>query len=85
MTYRRNGKEVLHGAMHVADCATESIAALIVLALNEWVEKRKPPAPDVFDAVPDDDGVRHNVRQEGDEYACSCGARWDVKDEDDHP
>lgn len=28
-------------------------------------------------------GTIHNVRREGDEYACSCGARWDVSE--DHP
>jgi len=27
----------------------------------------------------------HQVRQENDEYACSCGARWDVTDGEDHP
>lgn len=28
---------------------------------------------------------RHAVRQEHDEYACSCGRRWDVADGEDHP
>lgn len=27
----------------------------------------------------------HSIRQENDEYACSCGARWDVADGEDHP
>lgn len=27
----------------------------------------------------------HCTRREGDEYACSCGARWDVSEGDDHP
>jgi hypothetical protein len=30
-------------------------------------------------------GVRHAVRQENDEYACSCGARWDVHEGEEHP
>ena len=28
---------------------------------------------------------KHHVRQESDEYACSCGRRWDVADGEDHP
>lgn len=27
----------------------------------------------------------HSVRQEGDEYACSCGTRWDVSEGEEHP
>jgi len=27
----------------------------------------------------------HSVRQENDEYACSCGKRWDVADGENHP
>lgn len=27
----------------------------------------------------------HHVRQENDEYACSCGKRWGVEDGEDHP
>jgi hypothetical protein len=26
-----------------------------------------------------------SIRRENDEYACSCGARWDVADGEDHP
>ena len=29
--------------------------------------------------------VLHAVRQENDEYACMCGARWDVVDGEGHP
>ena len=28
---------------------------------------------------------QHKVRREGDEYACSCGKRWDKTDGKDHP
>lgn len=27
----------------------------------------------------------HQVRQENDEYACSCGRRWDIAEGEDHP
>lgn len=27
----------------------------------------------------------HNIRQEGDEYACRCGTRWDVSEGEEHP
>lgn len=27
----------------------------------------------------------HSVRQENDEYACSCGYRWDVHEGEEHP
>lgn len=30
-------------------------------------------------------GVMHHVRQENDEYACSCGTRWDAAEGEDHP
>lgn len=28
--------------------------------------------------------VNHIMTRENDEYACSCGLRWDVKEEDPH-
>ena len=28
--------------------------------------------------------MRHRQTREGDEYACTCGLRWDVKEEDPH-
>lgn len=30
-------------------------------------------------------GGAHHVRQESDEYACSCGMRWPVSEGEDHP
>lgn len=30
-------------------------------------------------------GMFHSVRQEGDEYACRCGTRWDVSEGEEHP
>jgi dCTP deaminase len=38
-------------------------------------------APDVIPAQP----WEHSVRQENDEYACSCGRRWDIRDGKEHP
>jgi hypothetical protein len=29
--------------------------------------------------------IRHAIRQESDEYACSCGMRWDVIEGEEHP
>ena len=28
--------------------------------------------------------MKHQVTRECDEYACTCGLRWDVKEEDPH-
>lgn len=28
---------------------------------------------------------RHDISQQSDEYACSCGKRWDVRDGEEHP
>lgn len=30
-------------------------------------------------------GTLHTVTQQSDEFACSCGMRWDVSDGEDHP
>lgn len=29
--------------------------------------------------------ISHAIRQEGDEFACSCGTRWDVSEGEEHP
>jgi len=29
--------------------------------------------------------MTHTIRQEGDEYACRCGRRWDVSEGNEHP
>ena len=29
--------------------------------------------------------IKHLRTREEDEYACTCGLRWDVKEEDPHP
>lgn len=48
-------------------------------------------APQPGDTFPTDYGIsdnsrdRHTVRQESDEYACSCGMRWSVSEGENHP
>jgi len=27
---------------------------------------------------------KHDVTREGDEYACTCGLRWDINEDDPH-
>ena len=27
---------------------------------------------------------KHRIQREGDEYACSCGLRWDIAEDDPH-
>lgn len=39
----------------------------------------------LFNAKPKSKPKRHKVRIESDEYACSCGARWDKSEGDKHP
>jgi hypothetical protein len=29
--------------------------------------------------------MRHRQTRENDEYACSCGLRWGIREEDPHP
>lgn len=77
--YKHVGKQVLvrygSGWAQFADAASEGAAATIVAALNPLSE------PAEVDVKPG----KHQVRHEGDEYACACGKRWDVCDGEDHP
>ena len=81
--YRAAGKQVQRQVdglwTHFADAISEIAAGLIAAAMNAYVTQFTP-----VDLRP----MRitgHSVRQENDEYACSCGARWDVRDGEDHP
>jgi len=38
-----------------------------------------------LDRVMIDRVMTHTIRQEGDEYACRCGRRWDVSEGNEHP
>jgi len=46
---------------------------------------KAPPLRRFYVMEKDDYVAEHLVRRETDEYACSCGARWDVSDGADHP
>lgn len=39
----------------------------------------------LFADMPPQQRRAHQVRQEQDEYACACGARWSVEEGEDHP
>lgn len=80
------GKQVLHGRSHVADCCDEPTAMLIASALNE----RRQSLCDQISIAAKSETVHSrqttcHVRREGDEYACLCGARWEVRAGDEHP
>lgn len=86
--YHTNSKEVLRDGKHFADCIDDGAARLIAEALNE-----RKGMPQTQPALPLDgaDGPLFvgvagcYVRQENDEYACSCGKRWDIADGEEHP
>lgn len=80
MTYTAHGKQVMHDGDHVADACDTGTALMIAEALNATNDA--PRHPDLFS---DRATVAHHVRQESDEYACSCGKRWDVADGEEHP
>jgi hypothetical protein len=98
--YRACGKEVLRDREHFADAVSEQAATTIADALNYWETLSAPiddetyPLPfsgeeiDVTGlnfSVPNVTGTHHNVRQENDEFACSCGKRWDTSEGSEHP
>lgn len=89
--YTSLGKEVLRNGKHFADVIDVDSAALTADALNyrdAMIDNNDDDdqTPDFFDgpSAPNDNS-RHHVRQENDEYACSCGKRWDVSDGENHP
>lgn len=99
--YTSLGKEVLHTVdslpAHYADAITPDAATRMAQALNllDEVERGEwEPVMPVPDSEDWQDAMRmeaeplrvgHTIRQENDEYACSCGARWDVHEGEDHP
>ena len=95
MRYHSNGKQVLRDGLHFADCIDSGAATLIADALNDRRTISQSQETLQLDGA---DGPlfvsnyrttwgtdAHQVRQENDEYACACGARWDVADGEDHP
>ena len=90
--YRSQGKQVLHTvdglSCHFADAVSDAAAAMIVEALTPSFTIGPVDLPNVRQLVTEYIGnpkTNHRVRQENDEYACSCGMRWDVQDGEDHP
>lgn len=82
------GKQVLaNGNYHVADACDIFAAELIAAALNNYnpIENIEQPTKPAHQALDRPSVTVHIVRQESDEYACACGARWDRNEGDDHP
>lgn len=99
--YRSQGKQVLHTVdglwCHFADAVSSAAAGMIVEALtpsmgysvsigpvDEPNRYADIVAPMITEYIANPK-TNHRVRQENDEYACSCGMRWDVQDGEDHP
>jgi hypothetical protein len=88
--YRTNGKQVLRGSEHVADAADTTWAQIIADALNGEREALRamridPIRVSNYDYVSTREQPAHTWQRQQDEYACSCGVRWDVSDGEDHP
>ena len=85
--FSNNHKQVLRHGEHFADAATIEAAEMIVAALNAidpdeiraYQATRSPPPSGIPCAT------IHHIERQSDEYACSCGMRWDVSDGEDHP
>ena len=81
--YTASGKQVLCDRLHFADASTNDAANKIALALN-IIDPCDDPDERQQTLWPAPSGS-HHVRQENDEYACSCGRRWDAREGDEHP
>jgi len=98
MTYAAMGKQVLLDGTHYADARDPVVAQQIVEALRlredlvAWNDV-SPMHPDqvveitpiAADAPRRVRGMVCQVTQQQDEYACTCGRRWDVADGPEHP
>ncbi len=84
--YYACGKQILWGKTSIADAKDNETAQLIADALNshpEALPDHSPVMPEIqLIAIP---GKTHGIRQENDEFACSCGARWAVNEGEQHP
>jgi len=86
--YTSLGKEVLRDGHHYADAISTGAAERIARALNDTDTPLVPIMPELI--TRDKPGPlfiepKHAVRQESDEYACACGARWPVSEGEEHP
>lgn len=74
-------------AMNAAQASAQKIID-IAIAMNRGVAPMQPGDEFTIDV----DGKRyggtvptHRIERQGDEYACSCGLRWDIVDGEEHP
>lgn len=78
--YTTTGKQVLHTVdalwAHYADAVTPAAAEHIAEALTQAARRMPEPTRWVHD---------HHTERQGDEYACSCGVRWDASEGEEHP
>lgn len=77
------GKQVLHHGKHYADAVSVEAATAIASAMNAS-EAPEPPHWHEL-AIYQPPPGRHTIRQENDEFACSCGMRWDRSEGEEHP
>lgn len=80
--YRACGKEVLRDDQHYADACDNEAADAIARALNRQNDDLEERDVSTYE-IPFP--LRHSIRQENDEFACSCGRRWDVSEGSEHP
>lgn len=85
MKYAAHGKQVKRGLEHVADAEDETWAQIIADALNDRGAMTDPDGTVWRPVTAIDYAPAHTLQRQQDEYACSCGARWDVSDGDEHP
>ncbi len=77
------GKQVLDGVAHYADACSNEAAEAICSAMNR-LGYYAPPEP-IDTQPPPVISKSHAIRQESDEYACSCGMRWATDEGEEHP
>lgn len=83
MTYSRFGKQILRDGENFAQAVSEQAAETILNALDALpVGSDYEDDTDQYEIDLVVDGP-HVMRREGDEIVCSCGIRYDAKE--DHP
>lgn len=78
-SYTRTGKQILLDGKHMADAVDDTAAMMILNALRGMEQREPPAAVDLSERIDP-----HLQRREADEYACSCGLRWSVGEDDPH-
>ena len=99
--YISENRHVLYDDQRLCTATSKAVAQIIAAAMNAYYDVSVPSQPGLplddngplFDAAKyspkDGEDIRslvHHVQRQNDEYACSCGARWDYGDDiDAHP